>query len=191
VREAAVAAKATGGAYVLDGVPRTMPQAQALYQMGMELGMTAEVALHLEADDRELMRRLLARAVLEGRSDDTEGVIKQRLNLYHEVTQPIVAWYGARGILLSVDAMRPVEQVSQELLTALEALRATPSPEMDPASLARAFGASGATPNTSGARASCRASRRSSCRCSRGSALGWGPPIWRSRPGRRSWRRGP
>src|SRR5215470_17155592 len=51
---------------------------QALYQMGMELGMTAEVALHLEADDRELMRRLLARAVLEGRSDDTEGVIKQR-----------------------------------------------------------------------------------------------------------------
>jgi adenylate kinase len=78
--------------------------------------------------------------VLEGRSDDTESVIKQ-LNLYHVVTQPIVAWYGARGILLSVDAMRLVEQVSQELLTALEAMRATPSPEMDPASLARAFGA--------------------------------------------------
>jgi adenylate kinase len=141
VREAAVTTKEAGGGYVLDGVPRNLAQARALYRLGLELGMTAEVALHLEADDRELMRRLLARAVLEGRSDDTEGVIKQRLNLYHEVTQPIVAWYGARGILLSVDAMRPVEQVSQELLTALEAMRATPSPEMDPASLARAFGA--------------------------------------------------
>ena len=75
VREAAVAAKAAGGGYVLDGVPRNMTQARALYLMGRELGMTAQVALHLVADDHELMRRLLARAALEGRSDDTEVVI--------------------------------------------------------------------------------------------------------------------
>jgi adenylate kinase len=123
VREAAVAAKAAGGGYVLDGVPRNMTQARALYVIGRELGMTAQVALHLVADDDELMRRLLARAALEGRSDDTEMVIRHRLSLYREVTHPIVAWYAERGILLSVDAMRPVEQVAREILTALEPLR--------------------------------------------------------------------
>jgi adenylate kinase len=123
VQEALVAAKAAGGGYVLDGVPRNMRQARSLYLIGRELGMTANVALHLQADDDELMRRLLARAALEGRSDDTEEVIRRRLALYHEVTHPIVSWYGERGILVSVDAMRPAEQVGREILTALEVMR--------------------------------------------------------------------
>jgi len=140
VREAAIAAKAAGGGYVLDGIPRNMTQARALYAMGLELGMTAQVALHLQADDRELMRRLLARAMLEGRSDDTEEVIRQRLKLYHAVTHPIVAWYGERGILLSVDGMRPVAEVSRDILAALEAMHHRLPPEMDLASLGPAFG---------------------------------------------------
>jgi adenylate kinase len=123
VRQAIVAAAATTGGYVLDGVPRNMAQARALYQIGLELGMTANVALHLQAEDAELLRRLLARAALEGRSDDTEEVIRRRLRLYREVTHPIVAWYGSRGILVSVDAMRPAEQVGREILAALEVMR--------------------------------------------------------------------
>jgi adenylate kinase len=123
VRQALEAAAATTGGYVLDGVPRNMAQARAQYQIGLELGLTADVALHLQADDQELVRRLLARAALEGRSDDTEAVIRRRLDIYREVTHPIVAWYGARGILVSVDAMRPVEQVGREILTALEVMR--------------------------------------------------------------------
>src|SRR5437870_8263027 len=123
VRDAVVAAKGSGGGYVLDGIPRNMSQARALYLMARELGMTAHVALHLKADDRELMRRLVARAALEGRTDDTEEVIRRRLALYHEVTHPIVAWYDERGILLSIDAMRPVEQVAREILAALDAMR--------------------------------------------------------------------
>jgi adenylate kinase len=123
VREAMVAAKAAGGGYVLDGVPRTMEQARATYRIGRELQMTANVALHLQAEDAELVRRLLARAKLEGRTDDTEDVIRHRLALYHEVTHPIVAWYRERGILVSVDAMRPAEQVGREILTALEVMR--------------------------------------------------------------------
>ena len=122
VREALITTADRGG-YVLDGVPRNMGQARALYKLGLELGLTANVALHLQADDRELTRRLLARAVLQGRSDDTEDVIARRLRLYHEVTHPIVAWYGTRGILVSVDAMRPVEQVGREILAALEVMR--------------------------------------------------------------------
>src|SRR5439155_4786310 len=96
----------------------------ALYQIGRDLEMTANVALHLKADDEELIRRLLARAALEHRSDDTEEVIRRRLALYHEVTYPIVDWYGERGILVSVDAMRPAERVGREILAALEVMRA-------------------------------------------------------------------
>jgi adenylate kinase len=123
VKEALIASKAAEGGYVLDGMPRTMAQARAAYQIGLELGMTANVALHLQADDEELMRRLLARAVIEHRSDDTEEVIWRRLELYHKITHPIVDWYAERGILVSVDAMRPAEQVGREILAALEVMR--------------------------------------------------------------------
>jgi adenylate kinase len=123
VRRSLVEAKAAGGGYVLDGLPRNMAQARALYQAARELDMTADIALHLKADDHELMRRLLARAALEHRSDDTEDVIRRRLDLYHEVTHPIVSWYSDRGILVSVDAMRPAEQVGREILTMVEVMR--------------------------------------------------------------------
>jgi adenylate kinase len=153
VQEAVVAAKAAGGGYVLDGIPRNMAQARALYLIGRELGMTANVALHLQAEDSELTRRLLARAALERRSDDTEEVIRRRLAVYHEVTHPIVAWYAERGILVSVDAMRPAEQVGREILTALEVMSPLVDhvPEevrrsVDLTSLGVAFGASSANP---------------------------------------------
>jgi adenylate kinase len=123
VREAFVAAKATTGGYVLDGIPRTMEQARETYRIAVDLGMTAHVALHLKVEDDVLIDRLLARAAEEGRSDDTEDVIRRRLALYKEVTQPIEAWYAERGILLTVDADRPVEAVSREILTALDAMR--------------------------------------------------------------------
>ena len=152
VREALIAAKRAGGGYVLDGVPRNMAQARASYLIARDLGMTANVALHLKADDEELMRRLLARAALEGRADDTEEVISRRLSLYHEITHPIVAWYAERGILLSVDAMRPAEQVGREILAALEVMRPLVDqvPEearraIDHTSLGVAFGASTST----------------------------------------------
>ncbi len=70
VREAMVAAKAAGGGYVLDGIPRNMDQARAAYLIARELGMTADVALHLDAGDAEVTRRLLARAAHEHRPDD-------------------------------------------------------------------------------------------------------------------------
>jgi len=120
VRQALIAARAAGGEYVFDGVPRTMAQARAAYKLAVELGMTANVAVYLRADDKELIRRLLARAALEHRSDDTEAVIRHRLELYHQVTQPIIAWYSRRGILVSVDAMRPVGEVGREIVAALE-----------------------------------------------------------------------
>jgi adenylate kinase len=148
VREAIVAAKPRN-CYVLDGIPRNMEQARALYEIDRELDMAANVALHLQADDDEVVRRLLARAALEHRSDDTEEVIRHRLELYHEVTHPIVDWYAERGILVTVDAMRPADLVGREILTALEVMRpfVDKVPEearqaIDLTSLGAAFGAS-------------------------------------------------
>src|SRR5271166_3697977 len=157
VREEMVAAKAAGGGYVLDGIPRNMQQARATYLIARELGMTADVALHLQADDAELMRRLLARAALEHRSDDTPDIIAQRLALYDDVTSPIIAWYRDRGILVSVDAMRSAHQVGREILAALEAMRpfldqvpGQARRSVDLTSLGDAFGATGPTVGTSG-----------------------------------------
>jgi adenylate kinase len=150
VRAALIAARASGGGYVLDGIPRNLEQARAAYQVGLELAMTADVALYLQADDAELPRRLLARAALEHRSDDTAPVIAQRLALYHEVTFPIVAWYRDRGILVSVDAMRSAAEVGREILVALEAMRpfldhapARDRLSLDLTGLGEAFGATG------------------------------------------------
>jgi adenylate kinase len=152
LREAMLVAKAAGGGFVLDGIPRTMNQARAAYQMGRELGMTADVALHLQASDGELMRRLLARAALEHRSDDTADIIAQRLALYHEVTSPILSWYRERGILVSVDAMRSAQQVGREILAALEVMQplldhVPPAARIpvDLTGLGKAFGAAGPT----------------------------------------------
>jgi len=135
VRQALDAARAAGTGYVFDGVPRTLAQARGGYKIAQELGMSANVAVHLRADDTELIRRLLARAGLEHRSDDTEEVIRRRLLLYQQATQPIIAWYSRRGILISVDAMRPVGEVEREILAALELRR--PSAGHSPAMVRR------------------------------------------------------
>jgi len=137
-----------GDGYVLDGIPRTMEQARALYEVAVELEMTADVALHLQVEQAELVRRLLDRAVGEGRSDDSEDVIRRRLDVYYEVTHPILDWYGERGILVAVDANRPADQVGRQILTALEVVRQTtdrssdtPRRPIDLTDLGRAFGA--------------------------------------------------
>ncbi len=140
--------EAEGSGFVLDGIPRTIEQARALYEMGVELDRVADVALHLKVEDDELVRRLLNRAASSGRSDDTEDVIRRRLALYYDVTHPILDWYDERGILVTVDAMRPAEQVGRHILTALEVMRQMvegnpdlPRRAVDLSSLGAAFGA--------------------------------------------------
>jgi adenylate kinase len=121
MRQGLIEARDAGGGYVLDGIPRTMSQARAAYRIALTLGMTAGVALHLAAGDEQLIPRLLKRAEIEHRPDDTESVIRQRLDLYREVTQPVLDFYARRGILLTVDATRAVEVVRADVLAALEA----------------------------------------------------------------------
>ena len=117
------------GGYVLDGFPRTLEQAYAGYEMGRELEVTADAVIHLEADDEELVRRLLQRALIEKRADDTEEVIRRRLDLYHSVTAPIVGYYQRREILHVVDAMQPPDTVTEQIFSALRGLGVVRLPE--------------------------------------------------------------
>ncbi len=108
---------ATG--YILDGFPRTMPQAIEGHRTAARLGLAAQAAVYLAADDDELIRRLRQRADEEGRKDDTEVVIRQRLQTYQRETAPVIDHYRDRGMLIEVDGMQPIEQVTDDIVARL------------------------------------------------------------------------
>ncbi len=109
-----VGAVAEGG-YILDGFPRTLPQATAAAELGTRLSLTLDAAVYLYAPEPVLMRRLLARADQDGRDDDTVDVIRHRLQVFTETTSPLITYYQNRGILLAVDADQPPESVTADI----------------------------------------------------------------------------
>ena len=115
----AVVAAVAGGGYILDGFPRTLPQATAAATLGTRLGLTLQAAVYLYAPEAVLVQRLLGRAGQEGRSDDTSAVIRHRLEVFATTTRPLIAYYQDRGILVAVDADQPPEAVTAEILTRL------------------------------------------------------------------------
>jgi adenylate kinase len=115
---AVVAAGGRGG-YILDGFPRTLPQATAAAALGDRLGLTLHAVVYLHAPEDVLVQRLLGRAGQGARSDDTSAVIRYRLEVFNATTSPLIAYYRDRGILLAVDADQPPEAVTAEILTRL------------------------------------------------------------------------
>jgi len=116
----------TLGGFVLDGFPRTMPQAEALDELLRDLGRDVDVVFDFQVPDREvLLQRLLGRAAEESRSDDTPEAIKRRLELYERETAPLVEYYrSTRGNVVGIHADRTVEAVFREIEDALaEAVR--------------------------------------------------------------------
>jgi adenylate kinase len=119
LRKPVVAASKTGG-YILDGFPRTVEQAQIAYATAKDLGVEAQVAVHLDVPRAELVRRLLAR----GRgSDDTAEVIEHRLEVYMEHTVPMLDYYQQREELVRVDGGRTPDEVSWALVSELQRIR--------------------------------------------------------------------
>ena len=106
--------------FLLDGYPRTLAQVEELDGMIRFTGHKLDAVLVLTADDDEIVQRLLQRAELEGRADDTEDVIRRRQELYAEQTEPLIDVYRKRGILLEVDGMGEVEDVTQRIFDALD-----------------------------------------------------------------------
>jgi len=106
--------------FVLDGFPRTLVQSEALDAMLGEIGRPLVVVFEFIVSDDVCIQRLLARAELEGRTDDTPDAIAQRLALYHELTEPVVEHYRVTGRLVGIHADRSVDTVFLEVQAALE-----------------------------------------------------------------------
>jgi len=105
--------------FVLDGFPRTTAQAEALDRILAELGTPLECCVVLGVDEEELVERLLRRASREGRSDDNEETIRKRMGVYREQTQPLVAYYRQRGVLVEVGGVGGIDEVAQGIQEAL------------------------------------------------------------------------
>jgi adenylate kinase len=108
--------------FILDGFPRTMAQAEALDEMLAEIGRSLSIVFELQVPDDVAVDRLLRRAELEGRKDDTPEAIAKRIELYHRETAPLVEHYRAQGILVGIHGDRAVEEVYTEIQEALDQL---------------------------------------------------------------------
>jgi adenylate kinase len=112
------------GGFVLDGFPRTSPQAHALDSMLDEIGRALSIVFEFQLPDDVAVKRLLRRAELEGRADDSPQAIDRRLALYHEQTEPLVEHYRVQGNLVGIHGDRSVNEVFAEVQEALEQVAA-------------------------------------------------------------------
>ncbi|MEQ6900180.1 adenylate kinase [Nocardioides sp. YIM 152588] len=108
------------GGFLLDGYPRTLAQVEELDGMLAESDHKLDAVVVLTADSDELVARLLQRAQIEGRADDTEDVIRRRQEVYLAETEPLIAVYDARGLVRAVDGMGEVGEVTQRIAAELD-----------------------------------------------------------------------
>jgi adenylate kinase len=106
--------------FLLDGYPRTLAQVEELDGMIAFTGHRLDAAVALTVDEDEIVQRLLQRAQLEGRADDTEDVIRRRHEVYAERTAPLIEVYRDRGILVEVDGSGDAEEVTGRIFDALD-----------------------------------------------------------------------
>jgi adenylate kinase len=111
----------TAGGFVLDGFPRTLKQAEELDQMLSKLGTNVSLVLSLEVNEEELVKRLLKRAQEQGRKDDTEEVIKNRLVQYHKHTKPLMDYYQHQKLLKNVMGMGSIDDIFVTLCQSIPA----------------------------------------------------------------------
>ncbi|SDS25891.1 adenylate kinase [Agrococcus carbonis] len=109
------------GGYLLDGYPRTAGQVEFLDGVNLRRGEELDAVVRLVADTDEVVRRLLARAADQGRSDDTEAVIRHRLEVYERETAPLIAIFAERGLVVEVDGIGAVDEVTERILAGLAA----------------------------------------------------------------------
>lgn len=106
-------------AFILDGYPRTVDQVSTLDAILTELGAPLDGVIELVVDPEELIQRLLKRAETSGRADDTEDVVRHRQEVYTAETAPLLEVYGSRGLLIKVDGVGDVDEVSRRIDAAL------------------------------------------------------------------------
>ncbi|HTQ80755.1 MAG TPA: adenylate kinase [Thermoanaerobaculia bacterium] len=103
------------GGFLLDGYPRTLPQAETLAGILSGTASRLDAVLFVDVPEDELVRRAVARQ----REDDREEVVRERLRVYREKTAPLIGYYRGLGLLREIDGYRPIDEVSRQMLTAL------------------------------------------------------------------------
>ena len=106
--------------YLLDGFPRTLPQAVGLEKIMESTKHTLDMVISLTADENELVESLIKRGEESGRSDDTPEVIRDRQKVYWEQTAPLVDFYKNKGILKNVDGLGEISEITERILTILK-----------------------------------------------------------------------
>lgn len=107
--------------FVLDGYPRTIPQAESFEKLLAENGAVLDAVVNFDVPDPVLVERLSGRADVERRADDRPETVRERLRVYHEKTEPLVNYYRGRGLLVPVDAVGSVDDVAQRIERGLAA----------------------------------------------------------------------
>lgn len=110
--------------FILDGFPRTIPQAEALDQMLADKGMKLDAIIEITVEPDVLVERIVNRArenaaTTGARADDNIEIVRNRLNVYRELTEPLVGYYRLKGLVKTVDGMLPVEEVTASIRRAL------------------------------------------------------------------------
>ena len=108
--------------FMLDGFPRTVAQAEALDEMLNELGTKLDVVVFLDVDDEEVVQRIMKRQELEGRQDDSEDVVRNRLNVYRDQTSPLGDYYDKKGILKKIDGIGTIDDIKNRVNDVLLAI---------------------------------------------------------------------
>jgi adenylate kinase len=104
---------------VLDGVVRTVPQAEGVDRLLAEQGRSLDAVLFFDVTDDEILSRLEKRRTIEGRADDDPAAVATRLKAYRDQTAPVLAWYEQRNLVLRVPAIGPVDEVARRVRAAL------------------------------------------------------------------------
>ncbi|MEY4078338.1 MAG: hypothetical protein RIS80_107 [Actinomycetota bacterium] len=107
--------------FLLDGYPRTADQVSELDSILDDQGRSLDAVIQLTADTDEIVRRLLNRAIEQGRADDTEEVIRRRLEVYEAETAPLTSVYAGRGLVVMVDGLGAIDEVTERIREALDA----------------------------------------------------------------------
>lgn len=106
--------------FLLDGFPRSVPQAEALTKICTSLGITLTAVINIAVSDDEIRSRLAKRASIEGRADDADSkVIQNRINTYKNQSEPCLAYYRPKGLVKDVDGIGSIDDVFSRILKAL------------------------------------------------------------------------
>ena len=104
---------------IMDGFPRTLPQAEAVDRLLAPLGRKVDRVLLIDVSEDELIDRMVKRAAIEGRADDTPATIRRRQEVYREQTAPLIAFYDRRGLVTRVNGLGTVEEIAERMAQAV------------------------------------------------------------------------